>query len=272
MRYDDEIKAIIAESRTLDADTKRLVWSLHRTTPDACQRRAQARHERLMADNEAYRRNRTQHRQFLRELEAEEHSASQLASGVARYPVERRVGRLNERHQTLLGKMRRDVQLTFGPFEGFGPGDMVMLELLRETIRPAIERADIADLLRRARRALDVRDPRAQVEFELIEDRIAAGRLAQNADDLPLVRELTEVVGIAQDVRIPEALESVSAVIAAAQAAVSRAQLVSILPVNPEHAANLSAKQAFENEQQEYVAALEAEKQSKAEAAAGAGA
>lgn len=261
MDYAQEIAAILAEARTLAADTRRVSWSLARTVPDAIRRTAESKVERMKAESEPFRRmGRAEHSRVLKEIEHEERSARHLAGGVSLYRVEPRATRLNSRLQALMSAMRRDTSLSFpDALDHVDANGMLTFELLKETLRPSIAHADATELLSRYSRALDTRDARGQIEATLIEARIERGGLARTQDDLPIVKTLTDLVALTCDLRVPDStLQPAEQAVAESLRAVSRAQIAQILPVDPSHPANLNAKLAFEGESPAYAAAAKA--------------
>lgn len=261
MDYSQEIAAILAEARTLDADTRRLGWSLARTIPDAIRRTAESKVERMKAESEPFRRiGGTEHARVLKEIEREERTVRTLAAGVALQRVEPRAARLNAQLQRLMTAMRRDTALTFpDALDRVTPNGMIMFELLREQLRPIVDRADAADLLARYTRALNTRDARGRAEAGLIEERLERGGLARSEGDLPIVKELADLVATTCDLRIPDVeLGAAEEAVSEALRAASRAQVAQVLPVDPSHPANVNAKQAFERDAADYTEAVKA--------------
>ena len=254
MDYEREMKAICDVANTLALSIRRLAWSVARTVPAATLRTVETRIEQMKTESEPFRRlPRAEHERIARQIEAEERTARTLAAGVARTKVEPHIDPLDAKLRAYREHRKRDVSLSFpDALDRFGPGDMVMLELLRETIRPQIETASIDDLTERYDRAWNRRDARGRVEAELIEARMVCGRISTIETDIPAVKALAERIEMVQDLRVEpfSDLGKVEDVIAEARKAVSRADVAQVRPINPEH--DPAAKQAHEAAEHEY--------------------
>jgi hypothetical protein len=259
MKYEDMLKQIQAESCELAGHTRRLGWELPRTTPTAIKRTVAARIEKMKADNEPFRRlPRSEHERVRVEIEREETAARQLAAGVARFAVEPKVRELDRKYQAFIARRRHDAELSFrDALDRVTADGMIMLAVLRESLRPTIDKADPAALLQRYARAVETRDAKGRIEAELIEERVERGGLSTRDDELPIGRELGELVAAVQDLRVPiEELKGVAETIDDALRAVYLADTAKVLAINVEQPANIAAKQAFEAEAGEYQQAL----------------
>jgi hypothetical protein len=255
------MKSMRDDAEVLALDTLRLAWATKRTIPDVVARTVSGRMDTLRKENEAVRRlPRAEQDRIFGDIEREERQARTLAAAVARYAVEPNIAALAERHRAYLSRRRRDVSVSFpSALDHFNPGDMIALELLRETLRPQIDSANIADLTQRYNRAYEHKDARGLIEAELIEARVERGGLAKSEEDRAAVKQLAESIEVMQDMRIVEleAIRNIEDAIEAAHKAVSRAEIAQVRAINPEH--DLSAKSAHAAAEAEYAQALAAD-------------
>lgn len=256
MNYAQVVTALRARESTITVDTRRLVWSVHRTISNTIHRTVDARLDKMKAESEPFRRlPRTEHERIAKQLIVEETQARALAAGVARRNVEPLIGPLATELRAYVETRRCDVYISFpNALDHFTPGDMVALELLRETLRTQIESASVDDLTARYHRAYERRDARGLVEAELIEQRVERGGLSRTPDDVAAVKALADTVEVAREMRINE-LETIRLVedaIEAAQKAISRADVAQVLPINPDY--EPAAKAAFVTAAQEFEA------------------
>jgi hypothetical protein len=249
MKYEDVMKQILSEADALAIGTGLLHRHLARTTPGAIERTVEARMRAMMAGNEPFRRMpSTEHRRVAAEIEREESTARRGAAGVARHAVEPRTWRLKRTYQTFIDQRRKDTALCFErALQGVDKGAWIALELLRETLRPQVERLTAAELYDTYRDAYQRKhDPRAYLECSLIESRVRRGGIVANEQDAGPARELREMLEAVEDLRTPLEVRDVPAIVAAAETAVAHADTAQVLPVDATHPANLGAKQAFE--------------------------
>jgi hypothetical protein len=259
--YDEQIRKLQAETGAVKVAADRLRWQTVRTTAEARGRRVDNRIAKLSAESEAFARlmrSPAEARRIRTDMENEETQRCELAARVARFHVEPKAQALDERFRALVDRMKRDVSLSFpDALDGLDAGAMLTFELLRETIRPDIAAAAPAELLARYRHAIQHKTPRGLIEAELIEQRIERGGLAAQDADLPFVSELLRYVADVQDLRLPlTELQGIAETAALALRAVTRADAVQVLPVNP--AGDRAAAEAFEQEQTAFTAEAEA--------------
>lgn len=257
--YDDDLQAILRPVATLKANTRRLHYQLARTTPQAIGETAAAKVEQLKASNEAFRRMApAEHARVQADIEREETARRRHAASVARFHLEPNAEKLDRLYRQFSARCRASADLTFSAaLDHVDANGMLMFHLLKETIRGHIDRAPAGELLASYQRALEVRDARALIEAELIEERIRRGGIAANTGELPVIKELSELITEVQEQRVPEELraQQVEETIRQAQTVVEHAKGAGVSPLNPEHPANLAAKQAFEQEQETFAAA-----------------
>lgn len=225
--YRDTLTQIGALTRTVASAARRLSWNLARTTPDAITRTVAARQQRLMAESEAYRRNRSEHAHVTAEIRAEEVAARSLSASAARFRLEPHVRALDQLYASFVATCRADTGLSFQhALDHVDANGMLVAALLREQLRPAIEAADAAGLLDRYTRALASQDAAGLIVAELIEARSARGGLATTTEHLPIVARLRDVIDGVMELRVPiEELADVPQTIAFGRKAVSMADL-----------------------------------------------
>jgi hypothetical protein len=252
------LKSIREGATALGSALGRFTWSKTRTQPVESQRAADTRLETFKKESEPFRRlPPAEHRRIAREILAEETAARSRDASVARYNLEILIGPLAARVRNYIDKRKHDLDLSFpNALDHFGPGDMVNLELLRETLRPQIESAPIDDLARRYTRAFDRKDARGLIEAELIEDRMERGGIAQTPTEIASVKELADRIEGLQSLRVEpfSELSDIEETIAEARKAISRADVLEIRAANPQH--DPDAKQAHEAAEREYREAL----------------
>jgi hypothetical protein len=252
---------VVTELRTgvnaITLATRRLAWSVRRTIPDTIQRTVQTRIEKMKQESEPFRRlPRTEHGRIVQQLTTEETRDRALAAGVARRNVEPLVEPLAVTVRAYVETRRRDVGISFpSALDHFTPGDMIALELLRETLRPQIESASVDDLTARYHRAFERRDARGLIEAELIEQRIERGGVARTPDEVAVVKALADSVEAMREMRIDEleTLRLAEDAIEEARKVISRADIAQVRAINPEFepaakAAHDAAAQEFEAE------------------------
>jgi hypothetical protein len=262
MDYQTEMKAIIAAAKSVDSGARRLRWNTARTVPDPIRRTAEARNEKLKADSEAYRRNRSEHQRVIAEMIAEETAARRLTAAVARWQLEPRIPELDQRYRAFVTRCRRDTSLSMpDALDRLDPAAMLTYHLLTETLRPAIATASAAVLSQRYAKAMETKDARSRIEAELIEERVEYGGLAASEGDLSIVRALTLYISEAQELRIQFSIDETRAIedtIETARKSVNMAELAQVRPVDASHPAHIAARQAFEAEAGAYAEAVEA--------------
>jgi hypothetical protein len=263
MNYADERRAIDALVKQVAGAARRLLWNLARATPDAARRRAEARNAKLAADSEAYRRNQSEQARNLPMITGEELDSARSTASTARFRLEPLVPELDQRYRQFVATCRRDTALSFpDALNGITPTGMLTYHLLLETMRPSIEQANIADLVRLYERGQQTKDARALAEATLIEERVDRAGLASKPGDLPLVKHLTELVDFVRDLRVPfepEERDDIEKTIALGRTQVSMADIAQVRAVNADHPAHAAAKAAFEAEAVIYAEAAAAE-------------
>jgi hypothetical protein len=257
MNYASVVEGFKERAPALARLARTLLWLVKGTIPDAITRLANAKVEQLKAESEAFRRSlRTEQNRIGAQIEAEIRVDRTYAAGVARYNVEPLIAPLAAELRAYINARRRDVTIAFpNALDHFKPGDMVALELLRETLRPQIDSASIDDLTARYDRAFTRKDARGLIEAELIEARLDRGGVARTPDEVAAVKALADIVDGQREMRIgePGTLRQVEEAIDAAQKAVNLADVARVRPVNPDieptaKAAHAAAAQEFEAE------------------------
>ena len=246
MDYEAELKAIRAAAGALARSTDRLNHAIMRTIGSTISRATMAKINKMKAESEPFRRlPSAEHTRIWAEIEAEETRARQLNAGVSRAAVEPVVAPLRARLNAYVERRRRDVSLSFAAaLDNVSADGMIMLGVLELTLAPIVDALPAADLLRRYSLALESKSAKGLIEARLIEQRVERGGLAKTETDVPIVKQLAELIADVQDLRCEPAteLQQIAEVIADASKAISRADLAQVRAVNPEHDAEPSRR------------------------------
>ncbi|HVH28566.1 MAG TPA: hypothetical protein VM818_17500 [Vicinamibacterales bacterium] len=254
MNYDEEIRGILADTRTLDIGTRRLHWALARTVPDAIARVAADKIIAMRKQNEAFDLAGSQQHETARsKIASQETRTRLLAASVQRFQVEPAAKSLRQRLQTVVSTMENDALLSApGALDGLNAGGMVQLGILRELRQRRLERTDFDGLLPIYREALRRGDASALIDIEYVE-RVALSKTAATEDQIEHARALRELVEGTREMRVDIKLDAVEHVIRAAETCVTRCDLVPAHPINPEtdqtaRAAHEAETAAFQRE------------------------
>lgn len=207
------------------------------------------------SDNEPVRRllkNRSERAKMAADIRAETTRARQLAAGVALYPL-----RAAEQHiaecRAWVQARRRDVSVAFpNALDHVDANGMLMFHMLKETVRPIIDHASPLTLLR-TYQTLKTDDARSRIDAELIEARIERGGLARTPEEIPIVKELTELVRELQDWRVPLDLPDYEELAADISRLRARATAAQIGVINPDQ--DSAAAAAYREQEAELLGA-----------------
>lgn len=165
-------------------------------------------HFEALKTNEALSRlltNRAEHTRVLNDVRRDISTAIHQAAAIALYPLRAAQQHVSDwREWTATTK--REVALSFPrALHGVTPDGMIGLATLRELRRPVLQRASANDLLRTYQKAQARRQSAAaMLDSEIIEGMLdGAAGWAGEPKDLPVLRELREMIRECQDMRLP---------------------------------------------------------------------
>jgi hypothetical protein len=216
--------------------------TLRRVRPIVLDRDAESRTAAFLADNAAARRFPGEHQRIAAEDRAQIEAERYLAAGHARH-VARQVRALVDEGRALIERTRRDTAQTFpDALDSVSADGMIMLGLLRTSMLPLLAGASAATLLDTYQSAVARKDARGMVEAEIIEDLIASGvAIAAAEQDLPIAKQLRELVSEVQTLRLPSNLPDLDGLLDDLDRLDSRAILAKVDPL-----VNDAASAAFE--------------------------
>ena len=223
--------------------------ALRRVRPIVLDRDAKRRFDTFLAHSEAARRLPSEHERITAEIRHEEEVSRRLGAGAARHHA-RAVRTFVDEARAHVARTRRDVSASFPDALDHVDGNgMIMLALLRVQSLPLLASASAATLLSTYRAAVERKDARGLVEAEIIEDLVASGAgLASGEADLPIVKQLRELVTDVQDLRLPANLPDLDALLADLDRLDSRADLAKVDPINVD--VDETAAAAFEEQRE----------------------
>jgi hypothetical protein len=235
--------------------------ALRRLRPVTVEYDATQHHERLKSENEAIRRlsgiesERIGH-DIRREFEAER----RLAAAAARYQAAG-VREFCQFAGRLVEQTKRDTSITFpDALDRVTADGMIALALLRVQMLPLIRTMSPAQMLATYEAAIKRKDPRGLVEAEIIEQLAHSGeQLAQSEGDLPVAKQLRELINDVADLRLPSDTPDFDSLLAEVDRLDSRADLIRLLPSGADDAA--AALDRMREETTEAGAAADAEDQ-----------
>jgi len=235
------LQELLDEHTTITQRTTRLQSSIDRwrsTEKDAAAEVVQLRQEHRPFDLMGP----AHHKKIEDQFTAEWKPRREVVAGSARFGLEPRIQKFEGALRSFIAGRKGDAQLTLpDALDHVGPEGMIALALLRETRWQRLQQMSADDLLKIYRSALDRRDAPALADLELVEERVERGGLAKLEQDLPIVRELTDLVEGIRELRVPTELIGIEADIEAARKAITQADRAGIRPVNIDHDPNARA-------------------------------
>lgn len=211
---------------------------LRKMRPHVLTRDTDQQRDALVASNPALDhmlRNPVEHRRVTSEILADVRNRRQSAAGIALYPLPE-VSRCVSEWRAWVQETRRDVSVSLpDALNGITPDGTVLLSLLRVQLMPSVATMSAAQLLTMYQAAFRRRDPRATLEMELIEQRLADGGVATTDDDRQAAKTLRDYVDGVQGLRVPIDLPDFEALDEEASRLQERARVLGISPINPDH-------------------------------------